>query len=126
VETTLSSWVTGDDMVHYSPGGLAWAQDWGSLRMTANAAFLAVVYAKEVARALPPPCARPEPRLLKRCAVPAVGHAVRVRVCSIFMLGRQHAHDHCQGGPCPRYMRCNPDSKLSVSGELQSCFLTIL
>jgi len=53
VETTLSSWVTGDDTVHYSPGGLAWAQDWGSLRMTANAAFLAVVYAKEVARALP-------------------------------------------------------------------------
>ncbi len=59
METTLSSWVTGDDMVHYSPGGLAWAQDWGSLRMTANAAFLAVVYAKEVARALPPPAPAP-------------------------------------------------------------------
>ena len=52
VESVLGSWVTGDGQVQYTPAGLAWAQDWGSLRMTANAAFLAVVYAKQIARAL--------------------------------------------------------------------------
>lgn len=52
VESVLGRWVTGDGQVQYTPAGLAWAQDWGSLRMTANAAFLAVVYAKQIARAL--------------------------------------------------------------------------
>ena len=52
MESVLGSWVTGDGQVQYTPAGLAWAQDWGSLRMTANAAFLAVVYAKQIARAL--------------------------------------------------------------------------
>ncbi|KAK9827642.1 hypothetical protein WJX81_002329 [Elliptochloris bilobata] len=49
VEGILGSWVTGDGQVQYSPAGLAWGQDWGSLRMTANAAFLALVYAKQIA-----------------------------------------------------------------------------
>ena len=45
----LDSWVTGSGQVQYTPAGLAFGQDWGSLRMTANAAFLAEVYAGEVA-----------------------------------------------------------------------------
>lgn len=53
METLLGTWVMGDEMVQYTPGGLAWSQDWGSLRMAANAAFLAVVYAKQTARARP-------------------------------------------------------------------------
>lgn len=51
VESVLDSWVTGSGQVQYTPAGLAFGQDWGSLRMTANAAFLAGVYASEVAGA---------------------------------------------------------------------------
>ena len=35
-------------MVQYTPLGLAWSNAWGSLRFTANAALIAVVYAKHI------------------------------------------------------------------------------
>lgn len=41
----LNSWVQGQDGIVHTPGGLAWSEGWGSLRYTANAAFLACVMA---------------------------------------------------------------------------------
>ncbi|KAK9844541.1 hypothetical protein WJX74_003790 [Apatococcus lobatus] len=45
----LESWVTGSGgLVYYTPGGLAWASEWGTLRYTFNAAFIAVVFAQSI------------------------------------------------------------------------------
>ncbi|MFP3325028.1 glycoside hydrolase family 9 protein, partial [Planococcus sp. SIMBA_160] len=50
-ERNLDYWTTGlvqngkVERITYTPGGLAWLDQWGSLRYTANAAFLAFVYA---------------------------------------------------------------------------------
>ena len=45
----LESWVTGSGgLVTYTPGGLAWASEWGTLRYTMNAAFIAVVFANSI------------------------------------------------------------------------------
>ncbi|MBU8608135.1 glycoside hydrolase family 9 protein [Bacillus pumilus] len=50
-ERNLDYWTTGFvqngkvERITYTPGGLAWLDQWGSLRYTANAAFLAFVYA---------------------------------------------------------------------------------
>ncbi len=38
----------GTDGVTYTPGGLAWGNEWGSLRFVGNAAMIASVYAKNV------------------------------------------------------------------------------
>ena len=49
----LESWVTGSGgLVQYTPGGLAWASEWGTLRYTMNAAFIAVVFANSIQSAL--------------------------------------------------------------------------
>ncbi|MCU0155406.1 glycoside hydrolase family 9 protein [Bacillus safensis] len=50
-ERNLDYWTTGlvqngkVERITYTPGGLAWLDQWGSLRYAANAAFLAFVYA---------------------------------------------------------------------------------
>src|SRR5262245_1080670 len=46
VERWLDYWTvgTGGQRVSYTPGGLAWLDQWGTLRLTANTAFLAFVY----------------------------------------------------------------------------------
>ncbi|MGE6631437.1 glycoside hydrolase family 9 protein [Bacillus sp. NPDC077027] len=50
-ERNLDYWSTGlvrngqTERIKYTPGGLAWLDQWGSLRYAANAAFLAFVYA---------------------------------------------------------------------------------
>ncbi|MDC0709367.1 glycoside hydrolase family 9 protein [Stigmatella sp. ncwal1] len=51
VERNLDYWTTGynNERVRYTPGGLAWLDQWGSLRYAANASFLAFVYADEIA-----------------------------------------------------------------------------
>jgi hypothetical protein len=43
----LDFWTTGyqKQRIHYTPGGLAWLDQWGSLRYAANTAFCALVYA---------------------------------------------------------------------------------
>jgi hypothetical protein len=43
----LDYWTVGyqRERIHYTPGGLAWLDQWGSLRYAANTAFLALVYA---------------------------------------------------------------------------------
>ena len=48
LERTLDWWTTGYDgeKVTYTPKGLAWLQQWGSLRYSTTTAFLASVYAK--------------------------------------------------------------------------------
>ena len=48
LERTLDWWTTGYDgeKVTYTPKGLAWLQQWGSLRYSMTTAFLASVYAK--------------------------------------------------------------------------------
>ncbi len=45
----MEAWIRGTDGVTYTPGGLAWANQWGSLRFVGNAAMIASVYAKNVA-----------------------------------------------------------------------------
>ena len=45
----VEAWIQGTDGVTYTPGGLAWANQWGSLRFVGNAAMIASVYAKNVA-----------------------------------------------------------------------------
>lgn len=49
-ERWLDYWTQGVDgqRVTYTPGGLAWLSEWGSLRYTANTAFCALVYADRV------------------------------------------------------------------------------
>lgn len=46
IERNLDYWTTGfnGDRITYTPGGLAWLQQWGSLRYSSNASFLALYY----------------------------------------------------------------------------------
>ncbi len=46
VEQWLNYWTVGHSgqRVTYTPGGLAWLDQWGSLRYTANTAFIALLY----------------------------------------------------------------------------------
>jgi endoglucanase len=46
IERWLDYWTTGfqGKRVRYTPGGLAWLDQWGSLRYSANTAFLALLY----------------------------------------------------------------------------------
>jgi endoglucanase len=48
VNRWLDFWTVGDNgaKVQTTPGGLAWLDQWGSLRYAANTAFLALVYAR--------------------------------------------------------------------------------
>jgi endoglucanase len=50
MEMFLDFWTSGYDgsKVTYTPGGLAWLDQWGSLRYAANTAFLAFVYADSI------------------------------------------------------------------------------
>lgn len=48
IERNLDYWTTGTtngERVTYTPGGLAWLQQWGALRYAMNESFLALVYA---------------------------------------------------------------------------------
>ena len=45
----LETWLTGTEPVKYTPAGLAWASEWGTLRYTMNAALIAQVVAKHIA-----------------------------------------------------------------------------
>jgi hypothetical protein len=47
IERNLDYWTTGFDgsQITYTPGGLAWLSEWGSLRYASNASFLALYYA---------------------------------------------------------------------------------
>jgi len=49
-EKWLNFWTVGDNgsRIAYTPGGLAWLDQWGSLRYSATTAFLAFVYADRV------------------------------------------------------------------------------
>ncbi len=52
IERNLDYWTTGTsngERVTYTPGGLAWLAQWGSLRYSMNASFVALVYADVVA-----------------------------------------------------------------------------
>ncbi|MGH8048997.1 MAG: glycoside hydrolase family 9 protein [Chthoniobacterales bacterium] len=48
VNRWLDFWTVGDrgEKVQMTPGGLAWLDQWGSLRYAANTAFLALIYAR--------------------------------------------------------------------------------
>ncbi|MEL6880357.1 MAG: glycoside hydrolase family 9 protein [Cyanobacteria bacterium J06607_10] len=47
-ETWLDRWVEGRNGVKYTPGGFAWAVEWGSARTAATAAFISGVYGDTV------------------------------------------------------------------------------
>ncbi len=52
IERNLDYWTSGTsngERVTYTPGGLAWLEQWGSLRYAMNESFLALVYADTVA-----------------------------------------------------------------------------
>lgn len=53
VQRFLEAWITGTDGVTYTPAGLAWGSEWGSLRFVGNAAMIAAVYSKSIASARP-------------------------------------------------------------------------
>lgn len=53
VQRFLEAWITGTDGVTYTPSGLAWGSEWGSLRFVGNAAMIAAAYSKAIAG--PPP-----------------------------------------------------------------------
>ena len=55
VQRFLEAWIKGTDGVTYTPHGLAWGSEWGSLRFVGNAAMIAAVYSKSIAGALSPP-----------------------------------------------------------------------
>lgn len=46
IERNLDFWTTGfnGEAITYTPGGLAWLAQWGSLRYASNASFLALLY----------------------------------------------------------------------------------
>jgi hypothetical protein len=46
IETSLDWWMPGGGLT-YTPGGLAWLAQWGSLRYASTAAFLAFVYSDD-------------------------------------------------------------------------------
>ncbi len=50
VHHLLDFWTVGDDgdRITYTPGGLAWLDQWGSLRYAATTAFLALVYSRSL------------------------------------------------------------------------------
>lgn len=45
VSGITDAWMRGTDGIVYTPGGLAWSFEWGSLRHTANGAFFALAHA---------------------------------------------------------------------------------
>lgn len=49
----LETWLSGTEPVQYTPRGLAWASEWGTLRYTMNAALIAEIVAKHIASAFP-------------------------------------------------------------------------
>lgn len=53
VQRFLEAWITGTDGITYTPGGLAWGNQWGTLRFVTNAAMIASVYANNVQSASP-------------------------------------------------------------------------
>lgn len=48
VQRFLEAWIKGTDGITYTPGGLAWGNQWGTLRFVTNAAMIASVYAHNV------------------------------------------------------------------------------
>ena len=48
VQRFLEAWITGTNGISYTPGGLAWGNQWGTLRFVTNAAMIASVYAHNV------------------------------------------------------------------------------
>lgn len=48
VETFLNGWKDGSYVVTYTSKGLAWKDQWGSLRYAANAALIGLVYAQNI------------------------------------------------------------------------------
>ncbi|KAK9867945.1 hypothetical protein WJX84_010587 [Apatococcus fuscideae] len=48
IEGFLASWINGNNGITVTPKGLAWTTDWGSLRNSANAALIAMIYSNQV------------------------------------------------------------------------------
>lgn len=44
----LSSWINGNNGITVTPKGLAWTAEWGSLRNSANAGQLSLMYEAHV------------------------------------------------------------------------------
>ncbi len=49
VSRFLEAWLTGTSPVQYTPAGLAWVSEWGTLRYTMNAALIAEIWSQYIA-----------------------------------------------------------------------------
>ncbi|DBA75362.1 TPA: hypothetical protein ACH3X1_010629 [Trebouxia sp. C0004] len=49
VSRFLEAWLTGTSPVQYTPAGLAWVSEWGTLRYTMNAALIAEIWSQNIA-----------------------------------------------------------------------------
>eukprot|EP00884_Botryococcus_braunii_P009674 jgi/Botrbrau1/18708/Bobra.0386s0034.1 len=58
IKRFLEAWLKGEGPIRYTPKGLAWGMEWGSLRHTANAAHIALLYAKAIKDSDPKNAAR--------------------------------------------------------------------
>lgn len=52
VSRFLEAWLTGTSPVQYTPAGLAWVSEWGTLRYTMNAALIAEIWSQNIASKL--------------------------------------------------------------------------
>lgn len=52
VSRFLEAWLTGTSPVQYTPAGLAWVSEWGTLRYTMNAALIAEIWSQYIASKL--------------------------------------------------------------------------
>ena len=83
VSRFLEAWLTGTSPVQYTPAGLAWASEWGTLRYTMNAALIAEVWSQHIASMpLLLICALHDPSRLELLLKSALFHREHLTLCT--------------------------------------------
>ena len=70
VSRFLNAWVNGGSGIAYTPAGLAWFSQWGTLRYTMNTALIAEVWAQAIAGVV----SCHEDIIIYHCIVSVLGH----------------------------------------------------
>ena len=103
----VQAWVSGSQGVRYTPGGLAWLTEWGSLRHAMNAAFVALVWSQHLQAS--------DPVDANRFACWARGQARYVlgdnpasRSYVVGVGANPPTHEHHAGASCPAYTTGRP------------------
>ncbi|CAG5128377.1 unnamed protein product [Candidula unifasciata] len=97
IESTFSQWLPGGH-VHYTPKGLAFRSDWGTLRYTANMAFVALVAAD---LGIQPSIYRPWARRQIHYMLGDSGRSYVVGYGYRFPTRPHHASSSCKSPPHP-------------------------